>query len=335
MSETDAYAVSGAGTADRLWITTTVRRGESTSLESSTFELDESNHWLPIGSPVPGVSSDHAIFSAAYQGAPCVAHGTTDEPALRCHQDGQWKYLSSHPGFAPVAFIVGMKAWGNRLCVLAQNRTYTSVSLMCHNGESWNRVGAKLNARHSIATLGTGSRGRLFVELSSQQGRKERHIYAISPSGRTQKIRRLTPRGFGPVLSGPIEDRNTIMTAVVNTRHNPWSFGIYRFTDRWRAPRRPLNRGSGNAQGLIAITSRGPRAIWQEHKPLKAGGFDARVYVAEISRATGAATARRRLWAGRSIGPGEANIVEGRGHAWALYLRGSGASLTPSIESID
>ncbi len=118
--------------------------------------------------------------------------------------------------------------------------------------------------------------------------------------------------------SGPVRLGGRLYLAAVDASSEPWRLTVHALDGHnWSQLGDPLNRGAGNAQGVLRVTRGEVWAAWQENEPRDDGLFDTRVFAQRMAPDIGAP---RSVWAGASIGPGSVEVVQGAGRRWVLYM---------------
>ena len=101
----------------------------------------------------------------------------------------------------------------------------------------------------------------------------------------------------------------------------------------WSSTGAPLNRGLGNAQGVVRSAGNAIWASWQENEPRPDGHFNTHMYVQRVAPPGGPAT---EVWAGTAIGPGSTETVQAAGRRWVLYMPAATGrrALTVAVEPL-
>jgi hypothetical protein len=124
--------------------------------------------------------------------------------------------------------------------------------------------------------------------------------------------------GGGPTPGGPVRLGSRVYLPVIDASVEPWQFSVHALDGQsWTQVGGPLNRGPGNAQGVLRVNGRSVWAAWQESAPRRDGRFDTRMYVQRVAPRPAAA---KRIWSGVSIGPGSIETVQAAGGHWVLYM---------------
>lgn len=137
--------------------------------------------------------------------------------------------------------------------------------------------------------------------------------------------------GYGPTLSPAFRLGRGFVVAATDARKDPWRLLLLPSGHRRAIV---LNRGRGNAQGVLTKGDPHLRVVWQENHPRTGGAFDSRILTSTL-RADGTLGRRRLLWSGISIGPGSAGVFRIGHRAWAYFLRGGRrGTLVPGLVSL-
>jgi hypothetical protein len=251
---------------------------------------------------------------------------------LSCLSHARWRPLPL-AGLEPQAgrVVEFFARGGSFVAVLRRRDRLLFFRLGTHR---WSRIGPALNVTGAIpgVGLGTGNRGPIdVVRVGAVDGR--RSVSSLW-RGRWRTDLPLTGAGAGPVLGGPVRLGTRLYLPVVDATTRPWRMSAYaRDADGWSLAAGPLNRGAGNAQGLLSLSAGSVWAAWQEHGPMSGGLFRTRIYAQLVAPVVGAV---RRVWAGRSIGPGSVEVVQGAGRRWVLYMPAARAhrALTVAVKPL-
>ncbi|HMJ96386.1 MAG TPA: hypothetical protein VK486_11065 [Thermoleophilaceae bacterium] len=179
-------------------------------------------------------------------------------------------------------------------------------------------MGTALPTDRAIAAVGEGPRTRGMVDVAlANVATGERVLWTLA-GGRWRRHAPLRGTGGGPMPGGPTRLGSRIYLPVIDAFIEPWKLSVHVLEHRtWRATGDPLNRGAGNAQGVVRAAGDAIWASWQESAPRDDGLFDTHMYVQQVAPGLGPA---RAVWAGSSIGPGSIETVQAAGRLWVLYL---------------
>jgi hypothetical protein len=247
----------------------------------------------------------------------CV--GFESEPrgrVLACLRDGEWRRVAS-AGLPPrPARLLKLSRFDGGLWAVFKARDQVTV-LRLRNGR-WHRVGKALRTGRAIAAVGesAGARGVVDVALADVAS-GERVLWTLV-RGHWTRHAPLRGTGGGPMPGGPVRLGSRIYLPVIDAFVEPWKLSVRVLEHRsWSPAAGPLNRGLGNAQGVVSAAGSGIWASWQENAPRDDGLFDTHIYAQQVAPEAGAA---RELWAGTSIGPGSVETVRAVGRLWELYM---------------
>ena len=93
---------------------------------------------------------------------------------------------------------------------------------------------------------------RLDVALAdTARGRRE--LWTLQ-DGRWHAHPPLDDTRAGPMPGGPVRLGARVYLPVNDAGHDPWRFSVRTLAgERWARPSAPLNRGPGNAQGIVEL----------------------------------------------------------------------------------
>jgi hypothetical protein len=301
--------------------------------------------WEKLPIPPGRVSGDLPLSIAVAsepEGSPCLGYsiGSKPAPILVCFDGADWTPLNlSPPGGA---HLIQIEARNGDLVALfdKQGPKGASYRLMRNTGAEW--VSAPpIFAPPAIALLaieGPQEMAASFPQVGfATQARQSQHFVAELRGGGWRKLQpALHGLGTGPLLSGPVLLGDRILYPVNQADTEPWSFSVLtaRIGSARANPER-LSTGRGNAQGRLDLAGGRVWATWQEHDPLRTGGFQTGIFAAELTP-KGKLRRKVRLWRGVSIGPGSTQVVEFEGRTLALYMRGSasGRGLQATVKAL-
>lgn len=302
--------------------------------------------WEKLPSPPGRVSGDLPLsiaVSGEPEGAPCLGYsvGSRPAPVVTCFEEGGWRRLDLPP--LRGAHLNQIETRDGDLVALfdKQGPQASTYRLMRNTGAEW--VSAPpISAPPAIAQIameGPQESAASFPRVGfATQGRQSQHFAAELRGGGWRKLQpALRGLGAGPLLSGPVLLGDRVLYPVNEADTEPWSFSV--LTARIGAARaKPerLSTGAGNAQGHLDLVGSRVWATWQEHDPLKTGGFQTGIFAAELTP-KGKLRRKVRLWRGVSIGPGSTQVIEFEGRTLALYMRGSASSrgLQATVKALD
>jgi hypothetical protein len=184
-------------------------------------------------------------------------------------------------------------------------------------GRVWRIMARPLATHGAVAATGATAApdGRLDVALADT-ARGTRLLWTLH-DGRWHAHPQLDDTPAGPMPGGPVRLGARVYLPVNDAGDDPWRFSVRVLTgEHWSSPSKPLNRGAGNAQGIVELTGESVWAAWQQHDPAADGLFETAMYVQQIAPKPRAA---RLVWSGRSLGPGRVETVRALGGRWVLY----------------
>lgn len=337
-----AMGLDAAGDANRLWVYLTGReRDDEPLLSQRLFERDRAGSWRELPAPPVQLNVQSEAFVTEAGGHLCFAytrqqaHTGANESGVACRDGGGWR--SHAPQFAPIrdGSVEQLVAYRGAPTVLVRpacsGRTCASGGTIDvtyrWSGGRWRQLGRRIASSGGIPAM-TAEGSRLLLSLSETGGAAvgaPRTVYELRDGSWRQLGAPLVGRTIGPSVSGPQRVDGRTWIAVNEANRDPWRFSLFSrrgADDAWRQYLdRPLNVGSGHAQG--AITTAGGRlwATWSEERA-KPGRFPfwERLYAARIDPDGTARPRPIELRAGLSIGPPSMQLVCGAGATWALYL---------------
>jgi hypothetical protein len=331
---------------DRLWLLSTGYRKRRFRLSIHRYGSDS---WKRLKPPPQAPSGDgpvNVVWKPKTIGpAPCL--GFTEArrltPIITCKGLDRWYPQAVDKLLSPKAKLIELAQIGGQLFALFQVRSSQGdvgvrVIKTSVGGGHWEAAGRMLETGPALARLGGAGTPRApRVELAVEtQGRNPiRYVTELKDNRWVPPSKILKGPGLGPLLSGPVRIGETTLLPVVDAERSPWPFSVYSSTKAtaWRTGG-ALSTGHGNAQGRIDFAAGAVWASWQEHREMQAGGFTAINWVAKMGP-NGEPIEKRRLWSGRTVGPGSTQVIAFRGQVLALYMRGgSSGRLVPRIMAI-
>ncbi|HEX4364903.1 MAG TPA: hypothetical protein VHZ75_10170 [Solirubrobacteraceae bacterium] len=129
--------------------------------------------------------------------------------------------------------------------------------------------------------------------------------------------------GIGPSTGGPIENGNSIAVPLVTAQTDHWPIRIAVLTGGNWSVSKPLNVGSGSAQGILAQSGRTSFAIWQQDGPIKQGLYAASGHLAELTGDQFRVSTAITLWKEFNIGPGDVDVIRFGARVWVMTTRAS------------
>jgi hypothetical protein len=138
--------------------------------------------------------------------------------------------------------------------------------------------------------------------------------------------RPLTNVGIGPSTGGPIEYGQSIAVPLVTAQTDRWPIRIAVLTRGNWSVSKPLNVGSGSAQGILAQSGGASFAIWQQHGPIKHGLYAASGHLAELAGGQFRVATAVTLWKEFNIGPGDVDVLRFGTRVWVMTTRASRSS---------
>lgn len=145
----------------------------------------------------------------------------------------------------------------------------------------------------------------------------ERVVWTLA-RGRWSSHPALRGAGGGPMPGGPVRLGSRMYLPVIDAFAEPWKLSVHVLTGGvWGVADGLLNRGVGNAQGVLTAGGGAVWASWQENEQRADRLFNTRMYAQRVAPRVGEAT---EVWAGTSIGPGSIETAEAIGRRWILYM---------------
>jgi hypothetical protein len=290
--------------------------------------------WRAVPAP-PGHVSNGAPINIAVasvpglsEPSPCLGFTeiTTRQPIFTCRWDGAW-HQQPDPVLAKGEQLVQLQSREGVLSALFEIRPTPRTSafrVLQLTAEGWKEVGSPITGPAALAQLGDevpGSNAPLTVGIETQTSSPSRFVLALEGGTWRRVGAAIKGPGIGPLLSGPAAAGRSILFPVVDTEEAPWSFAAHPVAPASSKAAEPndLSNETGNAQGRLDSANGDVWATWQEDKELPSGDFKARIYAARLN-SRGAVTREIPLWGGVSVGPGNTQVVEFRGHLLALYM---------------
>jgi hypothetical protein len=301
--------------------------------------------WEKLPTPPGRVSGDLPLsiaVSGEPEGAPCLGYsvGSRPAPIVVCLDGENWK--PRDPPSLGGGHLIQIEAHNGDLVALfdKQGPRGASYQLRRNTGDQWLSA-PPISAPPAIAQIaieGPEESAAEFprVGFATQAGKSQHFVTELQGGGWRELQPALHGLGTGPLLSGPVLLGDRILYPVNQADTEPWSFSV--LTARIgsaRADPERLSTGRGNAQGRLDLAGSRVWATWQEHDPLKTGGFQTGIFAAEMTP-KGKLRRKVRLWRGVSIGPGSTQVIEFEGRTLALYMRGSasGRGLQATVKGL-
>jgi hypothetical protein len=288
---------------------------------------------LPIGIAVPAGSG----------GAPGLGDSAGPRPAplVACLDGGGWQPLDLPPLAGGQLLQISTQDGDLVALVGEQGPNGSRYRLLRAAGGEWAQT-PPISAPPAIARLAIedpSATASAFPAIGfATQGHRSQHFVAELRDGGWRRLKpTLQGVGTGPLVGGPVLLDKRVLYPVNEADAEPWSFSVQtaRIGSAEARPER-LSTGTGNAQGRVDLIGGRVWATWQEHDPLRDGGFRTAVFAAELTP-KGQLRRKVRLWRGVSIGPGSIQVVEYQGRTLALYMRASsdGHGLQATVRGID
>jgi hypothetical protein len=229
---------------------------------------------------------------------------------------GAWRPLPN-AGLPPrSARLIRFEACDGRLVALfTMDRKLIAVRLA---GRRWRPLGQPVPTGRAIPAVGECDRTAPAPDLALVDvAAGTRALWSLD-TGAWRARTPLGDVGGGPTPGGPVRLGSSVYLPVIDASTAPWRLSVYAFEGgNWTLILGPLNRSSGNAQGVVRVNGHSVWAAWQENAPRPDGRFDTRMYVQRVAPVPGAA---EKIWSGISIGPGSMETVQGAGSRWVLYM---------------
>lgn len=302
--------------------------------------------WEKLPTPPGRVSGDLPLslaVSGEPEGAPCLGYsvGSRPAPVVVCFDGEGWNSLD--PSSLGGGYLSQIEAHNGDLVALfdKQGPRGASYQLRRNTGDRWLSA-PPIFAPPAIAQIaieGSEESAAEFPRVGfATQARKSQHFVTELQGGGWRKLQpALHGLGAGPLVGGPVLLGDRVLYPVNQADKEPWSFSVLtaRVGSSKATPER-LSTGDGNAQGHLDLVGSRVWATWQEHDPLRTGGFQTGIFAAELTP-KGKLRRKVRLWRGVSIGPGSTQVIEFEGRTLALYMRGSasGKGLQATVKALD
>ena len=263
-----------------------------------------------------------ATVSVAYRGrVPCVAYeARPSRRVLTCLVKRRWRDLATGGLPKRPARLVQLVPSSAGLVSAFYARRSSSGRFFVRRltGRRWRPVGATLSTGTAIPVLGESTRSQRSLDVASVDVAGDaRSLWSLT-GGRWSRRAALQGVAGGPMPGGPVRLGARVYLPVIDASSDPWRFGAHALDgETWLPVGGFLNRGPGNAQGVLRVAGGDVWATWQENEPRDDGLFNTRVYAQRIAPQFGSPLA---VWAGASIGPGSVETVQGAGRRWVLYM---------------
>lgn len=270
----------------------------------------------PLADAFGGVSRVSVVDLA---GVPCIGYETPrNGAALGCLRDEEWLPLPRRGLPRRPALLVKLGIRRGSLVAVFHSGSAVTVTEMAHG--RWRRLGPPLRTNDSIPAVSENLNDASAIDIALVDlRRRTRYVWSLL-DGRWHRSPALSGIGGGPMPSGTVRLANKLYMPVIDADRSPWTFAVFVLDHgRWRRYRGPENRTRGNAQGSLRVVGNEVWAAWQENRPARNGIFDTTMYTTRIAPLPGVI---QKVWAGRSVGPGDIETVSGAGRLWTLYTPG-------------
>jgi hypothetical protein len=328
----NVYAARIAGDDHRLWLVVggrpSPRRAE---LELEVFSLAKGADWQPEPALPGRVIEGVPVSLVVHRGRPCVAASRDRWMEVRCLRGRTWRPVYRRRAKPGDHYIQDLVDAGSRMVALTSRRrdkgrrSYGGLVL----GQGSTRSTRTVTLR-GLAALGAPVNGRATLVVQSfERSGVVRRTYQLTTNGWMRDRGELRGHRAGPEVAGPVWQGERRVQAVNEGSGERWPFSVaVGARGRWQLVERgPLNRTAGRAQGVVTSARGRPWAIWQEHVLREDGSFDAQYFAGVVNSESLKLEDTTRLWAGRSIGPGDMDVTAAHGHVWALTMRPPANSL--------
>jgi hypothetical protein len=262
-----------------------------------------------------------ALTLAQHDGDPCVGYQTkANAPVLACLRKDTWRQLprAGLPGSG--AQLAKLTMLGERMIAafdVGQAPNAWTVILQL-KGDRWRRLGRPIPTHGAITTVGEDYDDSNVLDVGLVDVAAGRRSIRTLSSGRWRIQPPLEGVGAGPMPGGPVRLDSRVYLPVIDASAEPWQFRVYVLDHgRWSPLGDAFNQGRGNAQGVLRINAGAVWAAWQEHAPRRDGAFDTQMYVRRLTPTPAKA---ERVWAGKTIGPGDIETVQGPAGQSVLYM---------------
>lgn len=269
--------------------------------------------WRTLESP-PFPASEFSATVLGLDGSqPCIGASSAAGPIVSCFDGQAWS--------DPVT--IDAKGWVFHSMESIGGRLYALTANLGSAHRVWVKSGNQFSAipgsvKGMIGVLGEDASQPLINTEVSRRGVTKREIWRPSGS-KWIKIGSSDHAGIGPQTRGSIGRGGSTYLSMTDADRMPWKFTVLKGAGRsWQqVTRKPLNlsRG-GSAQGRLAIAAGKVWAVWQESTQRRDGSFDS-LFAARLVSRPGAP---KVLWRGRSVGPGDLDVIRVGDQTWAMYM---------------
>ncbi|MDX6582377.1 MAG: hypothetical protein QOI10_1561 [Solirubrobacterales bacterium] len=309
------------------------------------FQRTASGPWLELPALPARRFSDGQGLSLVLQDpadpSPCVGYGADGGPQLRCLADGVWRSAiraGRHRGEQMYDVIAPTMT---SLAVLFAKKVRHETTLRVERGTTsghFRRVGGPIEGPLLAQFVQPTSRPQVRLGVEDEGRGTEAKRYIMRPVGnRWVRDSPVARAPAGPFVGGPIVAGPATYFPATDAIAFPFEFRVLRLGPgelNWdNVGSGPLNAGVGSGQGTLGVLDGRPWAIWQEDAE-QAEGFQSEIRVAGLEATTDADNSTL-LWAGKRIGPGSVQLVDGPGSlAYALYERGTDTGLQTVVATL-
>lgn len=204
---------------------------------------------------------------------------------------------------------------GRVVALFTMSRKLIAVRLA---GRRWRPLGTPLPTGRAIPAVGECDGTAPAPDLAPVDVAAGTRVLWTLDAGEWRAWTPLREIGGGPTPGGPVRLGSRVYLPVIDASVEPWQFSVHALDGQsWTQVGGPLNRGAGNAQGVLRVNGGSVWAAWQENAPRSDGRFDTRMYVQRVAPSTGTP---EEVWSGGSIGPGSIETVQAAGSHWVLYM---------------
>ena len=260
----------GPGKVWRSAVVGRTRSGPSTAQAVALYTRRAGSGWRRaprLARPLaPGTG-----ISVAYRGrVPCVAYEARPRGrVLICLVRGRWRDLPKRGLPDPPARLVKVAPWSSGLVAAFHQGHAASARFLVRRlaGGRWRPVGGPLSTGRSISVLGESSAGQRRLDIAAVDVASGRRPLWSFTRGRWAHRTPLDHIPGGPMPSGPVRLGARLYLAAVDASSEPWRLTVHALDGHnWSQLGDPLNRGAGNAQGVLRVSRREVWAAWQENR---------------------------------------------------------------------
>jgi hypothetical protein len=321
-----------AGDARQMAVAISGRQSRDTPVTVAAWHRGgDSQEWLQYPPLASGADVERIGIAITRRG-PCVAIDDDRGISAQCISGTPetWVSMPSPPG-RPAVLVDARQGPSKALDLLLQDGRH--LRLVSLTSDRWVRRGGPLPV--GIAALGRDPQRRT-VTIEGRSGRTPRRTMYELVSGHWKLKARASGLAMGPNVSGGLRVAGETVSAVSeapNEKRRKWGFKVVRAESSSAGTSQSTcwdkSVRTGSVQGVVA---RAGDSVWmarETHIPRRDHTFTTTIEAAKLAHCH---QRPQQTWQGRSIGPGDLDIVRALGHTWLLSMTGRSRT-NPALEA--